>query len=165
MTTRRRNGARGPRRALEWYDRFISQSNASNVQSLVDLSLGIATDEKKGMTVVRIIIDMLIIPQSINVLATTNLAIHMASADAFSALAVADADDQDEQPGWLWRTRRSTALSNITNLSSPAALIKEDLRAQRKFAGEDQLLILQIDNEAGSTVLTRGIIRVLCKKS
>ena len=161
MTQSRRGS--GPRRATEWFDTVFNQILPESTNTAISLSTNILDDEKKGMTVIRMLIDLQFFALSVNTKALLSGGIYIVESDALAVLALSDPSHADEQPGWTWRW--STVLSSDST-SISRQHVTADVHSMRKFPGEDTDLISvwelgAITNGAQIT----GIIRVLCKKA
>ena len=163
---RTRGRRRGPRRQAEWFDTFINETTASGQQDVQDLSSPIAQDEKKGMTIVRIIIDLTTLLVTAGTGGLLSYGIALVSNEAAAAIAYPDADDEDDMGrGWLWRARRVVSASNLNDVSMNSRLVY-DIRAKRRFSSEDDGLYFIMDaGTLSSDVNTDGLIRVLALKS
>ena len=52
-----------PKRQAVWFDTIVDFTQAGNGSSIVNLDSNIVQAQKKGMTVVRILLDLLVMPQ------------------------------------------------------------------------------------------------------
>jgi len=92
----------------------LSASGISNI----DLSILIANDERKGMTVVRTLVDFDVIPSAAGAAGNLSGGIVLVDGDAFAAAAMPDPDEAQDQPGWLWRFHKGI-FSSGTKMESP----------------------------------------------
>ena len=93
-----------------------------------------------------------------------NMGICMIDEDAAAAGALPDANSDNEQPGWMWRTTQ-TVFTAVVNDRASATLVKADIRAMRKFAGDNvQLRWIANNSASGNPINVNGIIRVLLMK-
>ena len=165
MRRRARRSIRGARRAAEWGDKLLNFSVGTGGQATQTLLPGIPDDEFKGMTVVRNIIE---ISAHLSVAGTGGvlfLGIIMMSLEAISAGIFPDADDEQDQPGWLWRTGKSVFTSDSTD-HAQGTFFSYDIRSKRKFPSEDHRLVLIADMQSGgNNVNIDGAIRTLVLKS
>ena len=91
------------RRQPVWFDRIIDFTLAGNGTILKNLDSNIVQSVKKGLTVVRILMDLMIMPQGTGTGGTLSAGIAMMHGDAKSAGANADPAEEDEAAGYLWR--------------------------------------------------------------
>ncbi len=161
---RRRARARAPRRASEWFDSLIDVNVAAAAQVLVDLGQDILEDERKGMTIVRTIIRLAYELSSINTTAIMDLGLALISNDSRAAGSAPDADTADEQPGW-WFRDRIVIVGSAEGSQDVLYPQVADIKARRKFPGEDMDPVLILDANAGSAIQVRGIVRLLCLKA
>ena len=163
--SRRRSLVRGPRRGMFWIDHFVNQTLASGGAFQDGLDGAIDPDEKKGLTLTRMIIDLTANLTAAGAGGTLSLGIYVCEQDAFAAGAISDCGDENEQPGWAWRAHRPIYSSNV-NDHSQASLIQADVSSQRKYPGEDYSLILvgELPASANSVNLD-GMIRQLYKRA
>ena len=171
MTTSRTKGGRrganrrGPRRAVEWFDFEINSALVQGSQSVVNLTANLQDDEKKGMTLVRTIVDLELAAQATGTGGKLSMGIVMVSDDSLAAGAVPDPEDNIDKPGWLWKSLRSFFTSTI-NDHAQATVVQHDLRGMRKFPASGADLVLIMTNFAGTvTVNVDGLIRMLWMKS
>ena len=164
--TRGRTGYRsGPRRAVEWFDTFINETTSSGTQDNQDLTSGIVADERKGMTLVRTIIDLTCLLSAVGTGGLVHMGIFELQSDAAGALALPDVNDSDEA-GWIWRVGpRVISATNLNDVSMNSRFIA-DLRGQRKLTSEDHGLHFIFNaGTLTSDVNTDGLIRLLFKKA
>ena len=162
----RRSGRRGARRAVEWFDFQINLTVAgSGGQNTVNLTANLQDDEKKGMTLVRTLIQLAAMPIATGAGSVLAMGIVMIEDDALAAGSVPEPGDNIQKPGWLWKTLFSSSTA-VVNARADATLIKEDLRGMRKFAASGSDLVLVAENIQGTvTVNIDGLIRMLWMKS
>ncbi len=175
MQQRRRGrpgGGRGvaspqrPRRGVYWEDTIIDQTLGANSQFGQSLDAGIPEDEKKGVTVTRILLEIDVVAVTAGTGGIFSAGIAIVQDDASAALSFPDPDSVGDDPGWLWRVARQGVFNNDPNDFSQARHYKLDLRAQRKYVGEDYSLMLIGMNLAGvaSSLNVDGSLRVLYKR-
>ncbi len=89
----------------------------------------------------------------------------MINDDALGALALPDPGDAADQPGWLYRDR--IVVRGDRAEVAEAQTLFHDLRAARKFPGQESNLVLIIDNDAasGGSVSIEGLMRTLVLKA
>ena len=170
MTTRRaprRQGSfrRGPRRKVEWFDNIINETVASGGQQVEDLSSEMTSLEKKGATVLRILVDMaaLLIASGNGGVLTVGICI--VDDDALASLTLPDPASETDKPGWLWRTRKSVFNNAVQDMSQQAFFIA-DLKAKRTFRGPSENLVMILDlGTSSASVNVDGWVRVLIGKN
>ena len=165
MTTLKGYRARGgPRRQTEWYDTDVNVSVPISGQATVQLDVNLVSDEKKGATITRVLVSLIVFPSAVNLSSRVHMGIVLIEQDAVSAGAFPDVDQMDDQPGWMWRHMMSVRTENVSVRRS-YQLVQADIRAQRKYIGEDYQLRLIIDENGGVVEGNcDGLIRVLVKK-
>ncbi len=106
MTTRRRRSAprsaRAPRRATEWFDVIINMGTPVGGQDTINLSAAVLQDERKGMTLVRTILELDFLAITAGTGSLVSAGICMWPIEASSAGAFPDADQADYNPAWVW---------------------------------------------------------------
>ena len=159
---RRTRSTQRARRAAEWYDAHIDYTAAASTQTAIDLGTLIAADEKKGMTVVRMLMDLSYRMSAVGTAIILDEGIAMVHNDAFVAGALPDPNDTDEQAGWLWR-KRTRVQSEAITVSRQGTVL--DLRSKRKFPSEDHVLLYISNTDSGGGINVDGMIRGLYLKS
>ena len=165
--------ARAQRRNTAWDDRLLLGSAIdvpAGGRSSLQLALNVSDPEKRGCTVVRIIMDLVvwpIPPGAVSGVDLLSMGVQMVSDDAFAAGAMADPEDDADFPvtGWLYRgvflVRDETLATGIGDFT----VVQKDLRVQRKM--DRGTLVLTVHNTGleGTffTIRTTGIVRVLYK--
>ena len=169
MVSRRRayrggSRSRGPRRASEWEDTQINETVDAD-QQFSNLTTSMADDLKKGLTLVRTIIDLTVAQTVAGTGANMAMGIYLAGTDAISALVFADPASSGEQPGWVWR-KNVSSVTSLANDASQFVHVFADLKAKRRFPGEDYDMVLVLDGlgSAGSPINIDGMIRQLWLK-
>ena len=166
MTTRRRGRARTFGRALRrisvWYDRIVNLSlAAAGDQESVDLTSAIPNTDRKGMTVVRILIDLSANLTIAGTGANVGMGITLVESDAAAVVQFPDPSVEGDQPGWLWRVQRPVFTASPNDPSQSTRFV-HDIKARRRLPGEDYLLMLVVDSSAGNAIINvDGIIRTL----
>ena len=166
MTTRTRLvQPRGVRRPTEWFDLFnVGITISASGQVSRDLLGLVPLGMKKGSTVTRTLIDLVVRPQGTIIYSNLTWGIVMIDDDAAAGGAIPDSDEAADQSGWLGRGLVPCVTSNTSNLM-PSMPVRIDLSSQRRFRGEDESLYLVFDKD--STAITLEIdffARVLLKK-
>jgi len=153
-----------------WDDAFINQDLANNARLDTDILSRVSDDQKRGCTVIRILLHLWYTPVAgVSVDGTQRMimGIQLASEDAFAAQAVPDPNNAAEFPigGWMMRDLVVVAAGGAVQFQNPPVEQRLDLRSQRKVDRAE--LIFSIENNAGSGttfgVSVQGIIRTLYK--
>ena len=149
---------------MEWFDTLINETTGTAEQDSQSLTSGIADDEKKGMTLVRTIIDLTCLLSAAGTGGVISMGLYLIQADALAALALPDVDISSEK-GWIWRTTRVISSTNVNDISMNSRFIY-DLKGNRKLPSEDHDIIFVMDaGTLSADVNTDGLIRLLFKKS
>ena len=161
--------AQGPRRRTAWDDEWITETIASGGVGTSLLVQNVADPEKRGCTLVRLIVDMVFTPvtplQSSGV-QWIQFGIGLTSDDAFTAAATPEPEAEADFPvqGWILRSH-----SVLVSETSPGPGMVErrfyDLRVSRKL--ERSSVFVSVTNTAieGSALAVRhnGLFRALYK--
>ena len=154
MTTRRRR--------TQWYETIFSSTVlGADAQAGHDLLSNMATGQRQGATVTRMIIDIHMYPTALTTQQGLFYGIAIMGAEALAAGAFPEAD-VPEETDWLVHghlTMKSANLSDGTQ-SDRARL---DIRSQRIMRAQQDRLILVYDNETGTPVDRSHFIRVLMR--
>ena len=168
MPTRRTSRRRAParRRPVQWFDQVVNESTASGTQDTTLLTGGITDIVKKGMTLVRTIIDMTSVLSIAGTGGLMHYGIAMVSDEAVASGAFPDADSASDEPGWIWRVMgRVIASTNLNDISMNSRLVY-DIKSRRMFKTQDWDLYLIIDAGTLSDIVnTDGMIRTLWQKA
>ena len=115
------------------------------------------------MTVVRTLIDLTLVTISNNLSGLVHMGIFLCEGDAAVANIFPEPGQTADDPGWLWQMARRTFGTVNLNDSSQWTRIVYDIRAMRKWPGEDYELELVVDNDAasGSAFNVDGMVKVL----
>ncbi len=158
-------------RRREWQDFIFDQDVTSGADPFTGLLRG-DINETKGMTLIRIILDLMIVPAAPGVASqsTQKIALGIGMfpevAIASGASNLADPSQSEDKPlsGWMWRTHG--VVGDDTEPGMPFMTIKEDIHSKRKVMyGSTGLRVRnsQLTNTA-FTVTILGIIRCLYLK-
>ena len=129
-----------------------------------DLSSAIAPDEFKGMTIARMIVDLVLMPIETGTGALVGIGTVLLSDEAVAVGAFPEPEVGTDQAGWLWRTVK-TVHTSTSNDRSQATAVVHDLRGRRRWPGEDFALMLIVTNFAGViNVNIDGMVRTLVWK-
>ena len=89
----RRRRSSGPKRMPVWFDNIVDQTLAGNGTLIFNLDNNIVQSVKKGLTIVRIIIDLLVMAQGTGTGGTLSAGICMVHGDARVGAAVPNPED------------------------------------------------------------------------
>ena len=151
-----------------WADNLINQvQGASGGSDTEDLFPALSRDERRGITVVRMLIDLAVTPETLSGVVASQISfmgIGVASFEAFGVDAVPDPDVETDRParGWLWRTSL-VVLDDPDTIVQPMR-VQADVRSKRRV--DDGVLFLRMINtdRTGITpfsIQVTGIVRVL----
>ena len=149
-------------RAKEWIDQHIDFNIVDGAEGLRSITTNLLDDEKKGATIIRCLVDMHVSSKTLNAKVLTAIGLTMLNDDGFAAGAVPDPGDSSDQPGWYWRAQ-SVIRGNESNVLE-SQHIEKDLRAMRKFRGQEDQLVLIIE-PVGAAVDIDALFRTLILKS
>ncbi len=152
-----------PRRRRLWSDVFIDESTESGGFD-EDLLINPADDADKGMTLVRMIIDLTLTPGvfvsgSVDAM-IVSLGVGLTSDEVVAGSILVSLEGEVPMSGWLWRWREIL----LESPSTPGVLrIYDDIRSQRKLMyGEPRLFLGTLTSHGTPfTVLTQGLVRSL----
>ncbi len=163
---RRRRGrgfamGRGTRRSTEWFDTILNTALAVFSQLVTNLSNSHGAGQRANATLVRTLIDLEVTLQAAGTGLVLHSGIYLAESDSIAAGAVSDPDDTDEEPGWVWRNV-APVFTSVTSDRAQTTRLQFDIKARRRFPGEDYSLILVMNTSAGSgSVNIDGLVRTL----
>ena len=149
---------------MEWFDTIVNETTTTGEQDFQEVSSGIVADERKGMTLLRTLIDLTSVVISAGSGGLISMGLYMVHTEAAGAVAFPDANEQDDQ-GWIWRSGpRVISATNINDISANNRWIF-DLKGKRRFPSEDHGIYLLIDaSTLAQSVNTDGLIRMLMAK-
>jgi len=154
-------------RAVKWFTTLLDeQALVSAGQITFDLLSGLAVANRKGSTVTRLLIDLMINPDTDGSRKLMSFGIVYVDTDAVAAGAFPDSDVADERVDWLMRGRMKVhANAAGETVAVPMATKSYDLRAQRICRAEnDQLrMIFDLNSITVGGVFVNGIIRTLVR--
>jgi len=149
------------RRRRMWTDRFIDESALpGNFDE--ELLINPADEAEKGMTLVRMIIDLWLRPAAVVAgsaeTVEVDLGIGLVSSEVVAGSIRVDLEGEVPMSGWLWRRRVIVAERPETILH-----LEADIRAQRKLMyGEPRLFIGYVtDAGDGFSTNVTGLVRSL----
>ena len=123
-------------------------------------------DEVKGATLVRSIIDITMGAVSAGTGTPCAIAMYMIDNEALAAGALADLFQDDDDPGYIWKINQIPVFTNDTNSGQAAVRYQRDIRAMRKFPGEDYSIVMVFETSGGaSNVNFDGFVRMLFKRA
>ena len=139
-------------------------------QAPVLLAENVADPEKRGCTIVRMLIGMQFFPASpnaVNGVQRVMIGVGVTSDDAFSAGALPDLETDADFPVQGWMYRDSFNLADIASGGNPGLILRveKDIRAQRKIDRSTPFLVVRTNQVQGTAfaVIESGIIRILYK--
>ena len=151
-------------RSYQWYSILDENDTAvaSGTQIEKDLLGDLVTDERKGATITRVILDLVISPDQAGQVTFTSYGLCMVNRDAVAAGAVPEADVNSDRADWLLRGR---ARNNCFALADSTQMFHReyDLRAQRVLRSEEQTLALILDHGSGGGIDFFWMSRILMK--
>jgi len=154
------------RRRREWQDIYISETTASGTEDNQTLVTGTGVSTK-GLTLVRMIIDLMVGP-AVPVSGSTDrmlwsAAIGIFSDEAISTVTFPSPSAQEDVPvtGWLWKTQKM--IPEGAGEQTELIQINVDLRSQRKLMYGRPVLLIGSNPELGVVFDTKvlGLIRCL----
>ena len=162
---RRRRTARRARRAVEWFDTALNQTLAPASKISLDLSSQIATDEKKGMTVVRVIVDLVGVLSVSGTGGLVSMGLAMISLD--NAGSLPEPNDPDQEIDWAWKTMNRTVANDSVNDQSQWTIFRYDSTVGRRFRFKEAQFRWIAEEHGGSldNITINGQIRLLVAKS
>ena len=161
MSSRRR------RRGSTWVDTLFDTTTQDGTPDVIDLMGSISTDEARGWTLVRTLVELAIIPAvpgAADGQQVVDLGLGVTSREAFLASAVPDPNVSGDQTtrGWVWR-HRCLVLQDTAGALTPT-ICRGDFRSQRKLDERGNTFIHIMNQTTGGTafsVVTIGLIRCL----
>ena len=126
-----------PRRR-QWIDTVMEHTIAPVTELTVVLTTGIPDNELKGMTLVRILLQLTALPANIgddDGVMRLSMGIGIAGQEAIqtSGQAIASPQTEDEFPSSGWLYRNSVVVIGDPTPGFPVPIIDKDIRAQRKL--------------------------------
>ena len=157
-----------PVRQTDWVDTVLSLTVVSGASQEVSLLSGVAPVNMRGTTAIRTIIELSMHSATVAGAWGTqelNMAIGIASQEAFAAGVLPDPSTPADRPprGWMWRSNRVISQNGVG--SQVVWSLAADIRAARKIENGEVYLI--VDNTAilgtAFSVRVDGLIRLLVK--
>ncbi len=152
------------KRSVFWVD-TIDQVNilAASGQQTVDLLPVESGAARKGQTITRLILKLVIEPSVADISYRPTWGVVLVNSDALTAGAVPESNDEDDQPGWLLRDV-GIAETHDVNDGSNFLRMEYDLASQRRFYNQQNRLIFEISQGAsGQSLVWHLFARVLVK--
>ena len=157
-------------RRRRWIDTvFNGQTLApGNTTSTIVLTEGIPDNEMKGMTLVRLIIQLNLLASIIDDdtgVQRMAIGIGLAGQEAIQAsgtgIALPELQDEFPSSGWLWRAQYAVVSNAVPGFPYP--VIEKDLRAQRKLMyGAPYIRFVNINSQGTAfSVDIVGVVRAL----
>jgi len=151
-------------RSLAW---FTTIANAQTVttggQSANALLTNLDLELHKGATVTRMIVQLFLLANTIDILGRIQWGIVLVNRDAADVVVFPDPGVANDRADWLVRGAESLLMSDI-NDGSQAVRVSRDLRAQRMLRDRQATLQFVIDQGAsGMTVTYDLFVRVLIR--
>ena len=116
---------------------------------------------KPGATLIRTLIDLWFVADSINTNALADMGIFMGTTEGIAAAAVPEPSTSGDNPGWIYRTRQF--IPGTAADQAEAVHLEKDIRAMRKFGAQDRDVAMVIDAGSASAIDVTGLIRLLIK--
>ena len=151
------------RRAV-WTDTRLSETTPSANQDVVSLMGTLDGAAREGLTVVRTIISIDLVPPTAVSDGQTicDMGIGVVSQEGFVSSVVPDPNIAGDRPprGWLWRDARVVRAA-ATKTDSPATHIMADVRGARKVDNGELVFIINqtVIDGMSFDIFSRGIIR------
>ena len=157
-------------RATDWNDTLINLSPTSGAQGLTTLQGSFAPEDMRGVTVIRTIVSLSMFSETIAGaygVQRLDMAIGIASQEAFAAAVLPDPSVQADKParGWMWRKQLCVSQNGVgTNILFS---VDADIRGARKVENGEVFFVIDNTATLGTTftVRVRGLVRLLMKLS
>ena len=151
------------RRRTQWYESIQGEiAIGAGASQNNDLLSNIATSDRQGATVTRILIQIRFHPAAITLLHECFWGIAIVNADALAVGALPDTQVVDDT-NWLMHSRMHARSANLSG-NEGDFLVVMDLRAQRVLRAQQDRLILMFDN-IGPAANRSHFIRTLMRLS
>jgi len=154
-----RSGSRGSaRRRMEWDTIVVPPTTlASGLKAITDLTANFHSAERKGMTVLRMIGAVSLMPQVATQIVEVTTGINIFSAEAVAAGATPE-PRSDTDISWMWWTGGPIERASSGDFWTRWPI---DTKGKRKFPNADDELTLIIENNGGFTLELAANLRVL----
>ena len=135
-------------------------------QISLDLTAGVAQDEKKGMSVVRLIADLTATLITAGTGGLVSMGVCLISGEAATAASLPEPTDVDQEASWMWKVMNRLVASSSVNDRATWTPFFIDTHVRRRIRFEEQQL-RWIAGQVGGTdnITINGHIRVLMQKS
>ena len=177
MTTRLRTARRpqvragGAARRTAWDDELVNTVVVNGGTTVaIRLMNNVADAEKRGCTVVRMIMGVDLLAEPPGVVSSTQrftMGVGMISDDAFAGSVFPDPDTDSDFPvnGWMHRSVHSIRDELLATGVIATVRVDRDIRSQRKVERSTLALFVQNTNTegAGNSIRITGLVRVLYK--
>ena len=179
MTTRGRTARRptaarvvAPRRLTAWDDQVITLTTLASGGTGLQLLLceNVADPEKRGCTLIRIIIGLSFFPTppgQVSGRQAVSFGIALASDDAFTGGALPDPETDDDYPvsGWLFRTTFPVFDETLATSGPIGYRIERDIRSGRKLDRSSIYMDMHSAGDEGTqfSIGVIGLVRCLYK--
>ncbi len=162
-----RSQVRAPRRGLFWRQTIINLGIAASASVFTDLLGGVAEDEKKGLTVTRVIYEWTVRPLTVDVSgAVIAFGMGVFNDDAIAAFSLPDPADAGDEFSWYMWSARNEITTSVLNDFAQARTFRGDFRAQRKLPSEEDTFgLISERNASVVTLVVDGWVRSLCKRA
>ncbi len=155
-------------RPTDWIDTRVIMSAVSGGQARQSLMTGVAPVNMRGMTVIRTIVVLGMISQDVAGawgIQQIDLAIGVASQEAFAAGVVPDPNSDTDKPprGWVFRSQRLVAQNGVGH--QVVFPLEMDIRGARKIENGELYVVANntFVNGTSFTVKVQGLVRTLYK--
>ena len=152
-------------RPMEWFTTLADgQTVTSGGQSNNELLVQLAESIRKGSTITRILLQLVIHPATVNTICRLKWGMVLVNEDAASGGTFPDADQSTDRADWLARGAELVSVTDLFN-GQQYARVDRDLRAQRVIrADTDEFHFIIDQDSSGATVnysvWTRVLIRL-----
>ena len=163
-----RGSPRGPRRESQWLDTEVASAIATGGQFVDSLLATVVDQDAMGMTIVRTIIDLYVVPSTLSGavgVMNINFGLMVADQEQFASSVLPDPNNMTDRPvgGWYWRHR--LIIQDHTTAGSVPAMVSvhADLRGKRKIGHGEPILIGNNNLSSGTafSIDCFGLIRTL----
>ena len=150
------------RRATQWYESIQGEElRQGATQDVDDLLSNIATGNRQGATVTRMILDLNVHPVDVTLLYEMYWGVTIISADALAALALPDPQNVDDAD-WLVHGRLIGRSANLSGKEGDDR-VQVDIRSQRILRSVSDRLVLVTDVDTTGDLDYSHMVRVLMK--
>ena len=149
------------RRTTKWHT-IINPDTSLTAGSQVglDLSAGLEQANRRGSTVVRLILDLHLRPGTLSHLYSLSWGVIVMNLDAVAASAFSDPEAEGDDADWLIRGRSVFESSNLSD-STQWGRVTHDVRSARVMRSAQSQLVLVMHNGGPSTMTHLVFTRAL----